>query len=67
LEWALTGGDDYQLCFTVAPEQADMLNARAKKQGMDITWVGEMIDEPGIVDAKTNKPFSFDKTGFSHF
>jgi len=67
LEWALTGGDDYQLCFTASESRAEQLKEQARTRVLDITWVGEMVAEQGIYDAKTGQGYKYKQAGFSHF
>lgn len=45
---ALTGGDDYELCFTIPRSLAATLPARLA-DGCCITCIGQITDEPGIV------------------
>jgi len=66
-EWALSGGDDYELCFTVPPEKmADvaMLIAQGKLQA---TVVGEMIAGNKVICEYEGEPFELAKTGYQHF
>lgn len=42
IEFALTGGDDYELCFTVAPEQLTLLAERATHWTCPVTEIGEI-------------------------
>lgn len=46
---ALTGGDDYQLCFTIAAEKEPWLQEQAKNLQMTITCIGEVQKGEGIV------------------
>jgi len=66
-QWALSGGDDYELCFTVVPEKmADiaMLIAQGKLQA---TVVGEMIAGSKVICEYEGEPFELAKTGYQHF
>lgn len=45
---ALFGGDDYELCFTVAPEDCDELECIAKAVGVSISCVGSIMVGEGI-------------------
>ncbi len=66
-QWALSGGDDYELCFTVPPEKmADiaMLIAQGKLQA---TVVGEMIAGNSVICEYEGEPFELAKTGYQHF
>ena len=67
LEWALIGGDDYQLCFTVGPDQAEMVRSQSKARAIDATWIGEIVAQEGIVDSHTGKAYRYETTGYSHF
>lgn len=66
-QWALSGGDDYELCFTVPPEEmADiaMLIAQGKLQA---TVIGEMIAGSKVICEYEGEPFKLAKTGYQHF
>lgn len=67
LELALTGGDDYQLCFTAAPEHAEQLYAQSRNRALDVTRIGEIVAGSSIVDIHTGQSYSYKNTGFSHF
>jgi thiamine-monophosphate kinase len=65
--WALSGGDDYELCFTVPPEKmADiaMLIAQGKLQA---TVIGEMIAGSKVICEYEGEAFELAKTGYQHF
>ena len=49
LRAALYGGDDYELCMTVAPQQAAALEAVAEKLNTRISCIGEIVEGDGIV------------------
>ncbi len=42
-EFALNGGDDYELCFTAAPEQGAAVQAAALAAGVRVTRVGHIV------------------------
>lgn len=66
-QWALSGGDDYELCFTVSPDKmADiaMLIALGKLQA---TVIGEMIAGGNVICEYEGEPFELAKTGYRHF
>jgi thiamine-monophosphate kinase len=50
LQWALHGGEDYELLFTVAPDQVEAVRAAMKEEiGTPVTVIGEMMPaEMGI-------------------
>lgn len=61
-DWAmpLTAGDDYELCFTVSPEQAAHLTVAATKIGVIEARPGLRLNKSGII-----KPLEV--KGFEHF
>lgn len=66
-QWALAGGDDYELCFTVPPENmADiaMLIAQGK---LNATVIGEMIPGHNVICEYEGEPFALATTGYQHF
>ncbi|QIL91362.1 thiamine-phosphate kinase [Microbulbifer sp. SH-1] len=63
LETALTGGDDYQLCFTV-PEKH--LSALAALQ-LPITAIGRMTADKGVRCLLNGEPWQARGNGYRHF
>lgn len=61
---ALTAGDDYELCFTVAPERVEQLAAMP----LGCTQIGIIESEPGLrVSDPAGHPYPLDRSGFDHF
>jgi thiamine-monophosphate kinase len=56
----LVAGDDYQLCFTVSPENAAQLSIDCKK-------IGVIESEPGLRLNKSGQLQSLKVLGFEHF
>ncbi|MBV8666398.1 MAG: thiamine-phosphate kinase [Burkholderiaceae bacterium] len=46
--FALTGGDDYELCFTAAPEQREAVLAAARAATVPATRIGSVEVAPGL-------------------
>ncbi|MBQ0798830.1 MAG: thiamine-phosphate kinase [Porticoccaceae bacterium] len=71
-EWALSGGDDYELCFTVPPEKLDQLAALRAEDGAgglpQITEIGELVPGTGVqcLDAAGNS-VTLERSGYAHF
>ena len=74
----LTGGDDYELCFTVAAERAGELPALAQELDLPLTVIGRMTPEPGLaapgaggqgvrVLDRDNQPLALGRGGWTHF
>lgn len=66
-QWALTGGDDYELCFTVPQRNASQLSRMINNQGLDITVVGHIIGEREIRSAMSGELLTQGVTGYQHF
>lgn len=64
LQLAASGGDDYQLCFTIAEQHLPLL---IKKQ-LPVTCIGQLVAGKGNVHCSLNgKPWRTQQTGFQHF
>ncbi len=65
---ALTGGDDYELCFTVAPKDLATLAALSEPSGLALTEVGEVIEGTGVaVLDRDGAPLALEHSGWTHF
>lgn len=66
LQQALTGGDDYELCFTLPPAHRDLLRAFA---GVDLAIIGEVTAGQGLklVAAGGQIRSANPRGGFDHF
>ena len=62
------GGDDYELCFTAAPEQRAAIEAAGARCGVPVTRVGVIDAAPGLrlVDG-AGAPYQLSDGGFDHF
>lgn len=69
LERLLSGGDDYEIVASVAPDHIAPLIAEAAAVGVAVTAIGRV--EPGRGRAefldRTGQPLRFARTAFSHF
>jgi thiamine-monophosphate kinase len=66
-EWALTGGEDYQLCFTVPREQAGRLESWIREGRIVATAIGKITNKHELVLVKNGKPFELERKGYDHF
>lgn len=65
---ALTGGDDYELCFTVPRSRLHELDAIASRLGVALTRIGHVQPEPGLRLIRSDRtPVSLEASGYSHF
>jgi len=67
LAWALTGGDDYELCFTVSPEHIAHLEEMKVKHKLDFTPIGEIVRGDQCVCLSEGRVVECEVTGYKHF
>jgi thiamine-monophosphate kinase len=68
VEFALAGGDDYELLLTAPQDQRDAVQAAAQASNTRITCIGQVTAELGlqVLDA-TGQPLSQTFASFDHF
>ena len=67
-EFALNGGDDYELCFSAPAEQRENVIAAAKQAGIAVTCIGHLTEMPGLrVLDHEGKPLEVFSKSFDHF
>jgi thiamine-monophosphate kinase len=66
-DYALSGGDDYELCFTAAPAQAQRIAAALLETGTAATRIGKLTAGSGIIWQRGGLPFTPPRSGFRHF
>ncbi len=65
---ALTGGDDYELLFTVAPDRLDAAYDTARAAAVPVAEIGEVVQGEGALAlGDDGQPLELARTGFSHF
>lgn len=67
IEMALSGGDDYQLVFTVPPQRAAGLEGAASKWLERPVRIGVIRAEPGLELQRDGRPVPCAATGWDHF
>ena len=67
LHLALTGGDDYELCFTAPAAAADRVAALAAKLQLDLTCIGEILQGDTVQCMSNGKALEITDTGYLHF
>ncbi|GAA0201801.1 thiamine-phosphate kinase [Kangiella japonica] len=65
-QYALNGGDDYQLCFTAPQSNRDKINKLAARQGVKISRIGSITDN-GLKVLLHGKPFKSERRSWQHF
>lgn len=67
--WAiLSGGDDYELCFTASAARAREIESLSGRLGIALTRVGKIVAGSGVqVNDARGKPMPVERGGFDHF
>jgi len=66
-ELALTGGDDYELCFSVRPAHVGRLLAELPPQRWGYKRIGSLRESPGADILRDGTVMSFSHCGYDHF
>ncbi len=64
LNFALGGGDDYELCFTSSDKSVIDIGA---KLGIPVTRIGKVKKGSGLSCRKDGEPFGYQHPGYRHF
>jgi thiamine-monophosphate kinase len=68
LATVLTGGDDYELLFTAAPDAASSLADLAAEFDVPIGEIGYIVDGTGVtIRDPQGRPMTFERAGYRHF
>lgn len=68
MRWALSGGEDYELCFTVPELNRGALDVALGHLGVPFTCIGQMsADVDGMHFQRGGDVVTFDYKGFDHF
>jgi len=67
-QYALSGGDDYELIFTVPKNKQQVLDNIIEKSELTITCIGEVVEKKGIeVLDQNKKSIQLSIFGYEHF
>ncbi len=67
IQWALSGGDDYQLCFTVPPSRMSQLEALVDQKRLQVHHIGEITRGKGVTCLYNGEEVSMNTQGYQHF
>jgi len=67
LETVLTGGDDYEIILTLAPEKLAAFRAAAKAVGIAVAEIGSVQAGEGARFIQDGKALTFARPSYSHF
>jgi thiamine-monophosphate kinase len=65
-QFALTGGDDYELCFSAPPSARDQLSHALQTAGVCYTEIGTITGSPGIYYTLNGEPFELSADAYQH-
>ena len=66
-QFAIGGGDDYELCFTVPPSKRAELEARLANVKCRVTCIGRLVEKLSLQITRNGKPVDCDTRGYDHF
>lgn len=68
LRWQATGGEDYELAFTLPPARLGELRIALDEHDLPLTCIGRVVEGSGVnlYDGQ-NEPVQFEQTGWDHF
>jgi len=67
LETALTGGDDYEILLTLAPDKVAPFRAAAARAGVPVTEIGRIVAGQGARFVREGETLQFARPAYSHF
>ncbi|MBX9459967.1 MAG: thiamine-phosphate kinase [Brevundimonas sp.] len=66
LECLVTGGDDYELAFTVRAADETALRREAERRHLRLTRIGRVVAGQGVVTRFAGEPVPIRRPGFTH-
>ena len=67
-EAALSGGDDYELCFTIPPDRETVFRNAAKDFSVSCSYIGDIEAEPGLrVLDESGQLYHPQRASYDHF
>ncbi len=63
----LTGGDDYELCFTAPATERQTVLALSGQLGLPLSRIGKVQAEPGLQVFDARSPIVLSQKGYDHF
>ncbi len=66
-QWALAGGEDFELCFTVPHANEALLAQKLSGLAVDCRRIGRVCAEPGLVGATGGEMIALSAQGYQHF
>ncbi len=67
LALALSGGDDYELCFTVPSDHTEMLEQQMREAGTPVACIGHIAAGQGVRWQRDGETLDLKVRGYNHF
>ncbi len=67
LQFALGGGDDYELCFTAPGRHEARIQAIGEKLGLPVTRIGTVESGSQLICRRNGQEVGFESGGYKHF
>ena len=67
LPLVLSGGDDYELCFTIPEDKQHEFELTMNNKNLSVTCIGEIESQQGIRCMYNNKEINLQEMGYQHF
>ena len=67
IDFALSGGDDYEICFSASKSNRKLLDILSKKSGIAITRIGQLVTGDQISIFHEDLPYNYKNHGYRHF
>jgi thiamine-monophosphate kinase len=67
LDYALTGGDDYELCFSAPRERAGAIEAVLAAVGTPVQRIGRLVAGSGVQAVRNGEAVDLVRRGYEHF
>jgi thiamine-monophosphate kinase len=67
LETVLTGGDDYEIVLTLAPQKLSAFQAAAHAAGVTVAQIGRVTAGEGTQFVRDGRPLKLTRPSYSHF
>ncbi|MFE1636091.1 thiamine-phosphate kinase, partial [Acinetobacter baumannii] len=64
-QYALAGGDDYELCFTITPQNYEKL--LQKQLDVKITMIGQIVEQTKLTFEHLGSDYPLQIHGYQHF
>ena len=65
--YALSGGDDYELCFSISPSTLASVKALASSFDLAVSVIGQVKQGEGVTVVRSGQSVAIEQSGYNHF